>query len=475
MRPRIIPGKDDVFTLGLDSIDGEEFQEWLARHGARFPTTKQSALVRSLYGAPFAFEGGDPERPNMAAGAGLRALSRIFFGYKDAYLYKMQSGMGEIVFTPLYKALAKKELDPASGVEKPRVNLRFFHKVEHLGLSADGRHVATIRLTRQAAVKSAEYQPTIQVPLPGGDFECWPNAPQVDQLDPTTLPAPNDPGFESSWSQHRGESITLQDGADFDTVILAIPPAAHPHIAGELLAASPRWRQMVDQVKTIRTVAAQLWLLPKADALGWDEEKQFVEPPLIGGYVEPLNIIMDEAVILQTETWAGAGAPQSLFYLCGPMKDDPGEKPFSDPTYPETQTQIARDIARTWFGDASERLWPKVSVTGGLAWAQAFDPENRAGALRFDGQYARCNIDPAERYVLSLAGTTEARIGHRRKRDGAGFEDAGFENLFVAGDWTRNGINVGCVEGATVSGMQAVRAICGEPAEIPGEEDVAAR
>jgi uncharacterized protein with NAD-binding domain and iron-sulfur cluster len=40
----------------------------------------------------------------------------------------------------------------------------------------------------------------------------------------------------------------------------------------------------------------------------------------------------------------------------------------------------------------------------------------------------------------------------------------------LAGDWVRNGVGIGSVEGAVVSGLQASRAISGYPAKIPNEE-----
>ena len=86
--------QDDIFSRGLDSLDDEEFQAWLGRHGAKYPTTKDSALVRSLYGAPFAFEDGDPDRPNMAAGAALRASQSDFFRLQRSVSLQDAGGNG---------------------------------------------------------------------------------------------------------------------------------------------------------------------------------------------------------------------------------------------------------------------------------------------------------------------------------------------------------------------------------------------
>ncbi len=46
--------------------------------------------------------------------------------------------------------------------------------------------------------------------------------------------------------------------------------------------------------------------------------------------------------------------------------------------------------------------------------------------------------------------------------------DSGFGNLKLAGDWTSNGIDGGCVEAAVISGMDAARAITSEPRVITG-------
>ena len=55
-----------------------------------------------------------------------------------------------------------------------------------------------------------------------------------------------------------------------------------------------------------------------------------------------------------------------------------------------------------------------------------------------------------ERYALTPKGSIEHRIA-------AGGTE--FENLVITGDWTLNGLNIGCVEAAATSGLDAAKAI----------------
>ena len=77
-------------------------------------------------------------------------------------------------------------------------------------------------------------------------------------------------------------------------------------------------------------------------------------------------------------------------------------------------------------------------------------------------QYLRVNIDPSERYVLSLPGTSKFRL-----RAG----QSGFTNLFFTGDWVRTSINAGCVEAAVMAGMDAASALSGDPIHVVGGLD----
>src|SRR6185503_2158075 len=78
------------------------------------------------------------------------------------------------------------------------------------------------------------------------------------------------------------------------------------------------------------------------------------------------------------------------------------------------------------------------------------DPSGAVGEARLDAQYLRANVDPSELYVLSLPGTTKLRMA----ADGSGYR-----NLVLAGDWTRTSWNVGCIEAAAESGVNAAAAV----------------
>jgi len=98
-----------------------------------------------------------------------------------------------------------------------------------------------------------------------------------------------------------------------------------------------------------------------------------------------------------------------------------------------------------------------------LADAEAPDGKGRgpADAGRFDSQYWRANVNPSDRYVLSLPGSIRHRISPL---------DPTYDNLTIAGDWTASGLMTGCTEAAVMSGLLAAHALSGLPAlaEITG-------
>lgn len=404
-------------------IDHRDFREWLASHGAA-PETLTSPIVRGMYDLVFAYEDGDKTRPRFAAGLGLQLAARMLFDFKGSIFWRMQAGMGEVVFAPLYEALVQRGVD-----------IKFFHQADAVALSPDGRSVGEIRLTRQASVvdDTAGYDPLVDV----GGLACWPDRPIAEQL-------ASDPGRESEchgWaaaSPSDTATVTLREGDDFDVAVLAVSLGMVPHVAAELVQASPSWRAMVDNVTTVATRSAQLWLDASGRTLGWDGPSGVT----LSGFGDTFDTWADMTHLLEREGWPVRHPPLSIAYLCSALPEAvAGGGPERD--------QV-RDTLRRFLDEEAGALWPGAVDADGFRWQLLWDEDGRRGPDRLQAQYVRANTDPSDRYVQSPPGSGRHRISPG---------STGFVNLAIAGDWTACGLDAGCVEAATRSGVQAARAI----------------
>ncbi len=167
--------------------------------------------------------------------------------------------------------------------------------------------------------------------------------------------------------------------------------------------------------------------------------------------------------LLKEENWPSP-KPRSLAYHCGPAPDADPIPPFSDHGFPARESKRVKKMAVEWLEKNAAWLWPQAADPAnptGLDWSKLADPKNRTGKNRMNAQYWRINIDPTERYTLSVKGSS----GYRLRAD-----QSGFDNLFLAGDWTYTAINAGCVEAAVMSGLRAARGLSGFPKRIIGED-----
>jgi hypothetical protein len=193
---------------------------------------------------------------------------------------------------------------------------------------------------------------------------------------------------------------------------------------------------MVDRVATVATQSAQLWLDASEADLGWDG------PPgiTLSGFGDTFDTWAGMSHLLPREAWLSPGAPRSLAYLCGAMPD----------TDPAAGDDRVRATLTRFLDEEVGALWPGTRGAAGFRWEMLWDDRGRSGADRLGAQYVRANLDPSDRYVQSLPGS-----GRYRLAPGA----TGFDNLAVAGDWTACGLDAGCVEAATRSGVLAARAV----------------
>lgn len=441
-------------------IDGLDYRAWLRGHGAREETVK-SAPVRALYDLVFAIDRG------MAAGATISCATRMLLTYKGALFYKMQAGMGDTVFAPLYTVLARRG-----------VRFRFFHRVDQLRLGRDeagNTVVDQIVVGRQAGVVGgAEYRPLVTIE----DLPCWPSEPLWDQLTRgAELQAGDelpDGGFdlESATTRWRDElpPLTLLRGRDFDDVVLGISIAALPRISRELMDRIPRYKQMIDGIETIATQAMQLWFDTDLAGLGWTDPPgarcAATSAPIAGSYPESFDTWADMSHLIRRETWPD-GTVKNIAYFCGQLRDDevpPGLGPDA-PQRPWDEAARANGLG--WMIENIARLWPAFAdgPGGELDFAKLHAPDGASGVARWHAQYFRANVKPSERYVLTVPGSTKARL----YADDLLYTEPGCANLFLAGDWVRTGINGGCIEAATMAGMQAARALSGVYFDIPGD------
>ena len=431
--------RDRIFSEGFDVINDKDFRQWLREQGAN-PLVYDGVLIQALYDIFFAYEGGDVTRPSVEAGLALRGSLRTMLTYQGHVLWKMNAGMGDTIFAPLYLALKQRG-----------VQFKFFHRVEHLSYDDQRGVIDAIGIARQVDLSVPEYDPLVDVK----GLPCWPSAPLIDQIvDGGKL---KDVNLESRWSGWTDAGhLTLQEGVDFDHVVLGITVAGLQFICDEKLLARDGWKNMLAAVKTVRTQAVQLWFNRTSHDLGMP-----VPGGIVAGCTEPDACWADFIQVLDREEHPDNGA-KGLFYGCGVLADDgPEFPPPSDLAFPGEQLALVHGMTVSFLQSSSTQIWPTAVVDAQFDWSTLLAPDNLLGAARLDGQYLRANVDPSERYVLSVVGSTKYRL----KAGGSGVA-----NLFLAGSWVDNGFNLSCVEAAVMSGMQASRAISGVPSVVYGEE-----
>jgi uncharacterized protein with NAD-binding domain and iron-sulfur cluster len=449
--------EDGVFKQGFDAINDLDFKAWLTKHGANPKYSVDSAPVRGFYDLVFAYLDGDFSKPNIEAGTLLRSMMLIGMAYQGSIMFKMQAGMGDTVFTPLYQVLK------ARGVK-----FKFFHKLEEVVPSGD--EIASLRFTQQVALNSGPdfYDPLVYV----NGLACWPSAPNLEQIvqPQATLLKQNSINLESNWTNwadvyqaHYGKplpEITLERGKDFDRVVFGISVGAFAQLCPKLLEINPALQTMTNAVQTVATQAYQVWFNENLSSLGWTDQPQG-EQPVLSAFTEPFDTWAPMDQLLVREAWQpGPQAPQNVSYFCSALPVD-SCPPSSDHGFPARMKAVVKAGAINQLETEIGALLPGTT-SNAFNWNLVSDYAGSGGAARFDSQFWRANIDPSERYVMSVVGSTQ----HRLHAD-----ESGFKNLYFAGDWLKTGINAGCVEAAVMGGMQASRAISGFPKVIKGETD----
>ncbi|WP_158219738.1 FAD-dependent oxidoreductase [Ideonella sp. A 288] len=504
-RDRVLLGRG-----GLDALNDIDYRDWLLRHGATRSAVVDSAFMRGIYDLAFAYRQGDRNQPAFAAGVALRSALRMFFTYRGSMFWKMGAGMGETVFSPLFRVLGGRPDEVRGPLALPSLPVRFHlaHRLWNVALGQDAER--GVQVDELRFVCGAVSDPPLD------HFGCWPEPP--------------DPVFAKV-----NERLLRRD-EDFDVVIFTAGPEALAATVGQarLEALLPAWAEMTRQVRTVATRAAQIWLPDRLPDLGWTRG-----PAAISALGAPLDTFADMTHVVASEAaWRQAlpaekraslvdvGKPGALVYLCGVAADDdalesaqadlhslfglppaargpaaqgsdranasahrvdadderwtdalagiwaaaaadPSVRPVLIQMLSTAQSQpsdaLARRLVRLLRArpEWAERLRQVAGAAPAPAsgrWPQALWPKGFAVTGEAKGPLAdavrgadlRINGHGSERYTLSLPRTIRHRVSPL---------DTSVANMVLAGDWTACGLDVGCVEAAVMSGMLAAHAV----------------
>lgn len=460
-----LEGADD-----FSSLDKWNYIDWL-RMNRIAERTLNNPIVRGAHDLGLAFRDGDANNPQIAAGQAISVGCRFFFMYKGALFWRMTAGMGDVVFAPMYLALRNRG-----------VTFRFFHRLDEIQLDQESQAVAALKFSRQVSLKQEDYDPLVTI----GGMPCWPRTPLVDQFDDAThanykrLAAEDEQNvnFESIWCNWpHGEDVVVRVGAgadsEFDAVIVTVPIAALGRVSKQVAQsrygdAGQRWQAMLDNLGTVATQSMQLWVNRATRELGWQHGQVS-----FSAFVHPFDTWADLSHLIEVER-AGENDVRGVHYFCSalPERQIPDtlkgqtshdRLAIKNPRVIAAMQETVRENARYFLEDWIYQLWPDAvhRYPTAFKWNVLVDPEKRSGDERLDAQHIVANVDPSERYTLSLPGTTQYRLPPDMEV---------VPRLYVAGDWTDAGLNLGCVEAAVMSGRLASFGISGYPDKrlIPG-------
>ncbi|MEM6687560.1 MAG: hypothetical protein AAF617_17415, partial [Bacteroidota bacterium] len=436
----------DTHEMNYESINHLDYREWLQHHGAS-EMLLSSAMVRFLYTGTFHNITGATQQGSLAAGVGLHFLT-LSMGYKGSFVWKFKAGTADTMITPIYLVLKNRG-----------VKFKFFNKVEQVHYSNTGS-IEKISMAEQVTLKDGTYNPTYEFK----GIEVWPGEPLYDQIvdEEAKKLKEGDYDLEEAWcGWENARQLTLEKGTDFDYAVLGIPIdvlGGDEGICKEIIANNEAWNNMYTHVKSIPTMGMQLWIKPTLKELGMNlQDWGFPEGslPNLVTYADPQYSYIDMSQVMPFEDWNEDNKPGVLIYYTGSFLDPEVVPPYSDHNYPHQQKERVMRISEQWLRDKMGWFFPNATTLEypeGMKFDVIYDFGKNATTDygKLQTQFFRANVNPTDRYTLSLPGTNKYRLKTH---------ETGFDNLVITGDWINFGVNVGYYEGAIVSGLQAGQAI----------------
>ncbi|MGH7295931.1 MAG: FAD-dependent oxidoreductase, partial [Polyangiaceae bacterium] len=387
------------------TLNAMDYKDWLKSIGPALPSpelTWDSPIVNAIYDLCFSRD------VKFAAGVALYDSLMMLLLYAGHIFYRM-AGTGDVVFAPLYFALAGKG-----------VHFRFEHTITDVHVGPPGPTgppvVDRIELTGDGLER-----PVAELfANPSGQY-WWPDAPLFA---PVVGP------------------MTLVQGIDFDHVICAIPLGALRSSAPSLAALTPI-SAAIGGMTTVPTQSIQLWLDDTAANLGWAGGRM-----MLGSFERPFNSCADMAQALPTERFPGEKA---VLYMSDVYT---GATPN-----PNAALQIVRSDAIAWVNTSLPKLLPAFD------WNHLVDPSGATGSDRIDAQYLRANVAGTELYVASSPGSVALRL----PADGAGLANLFLASDWVITEENQGCVEGAARSGVSAARACSLRA--GLPAYVQNDDD----
>ena len=229
-------------------------------------------------------------------------------------------------------------------------------------------------------------------------------------------------------------------------MVFAVSVGMVPIVAEELMEDRTEWREMAMHVRTVATQAFQIWMRPDEPTLGWHEPGV-----TISAYLRPFETWASMPQTLWTEDWPDDDKPGSVAYFCGTL-DAPWPTSEVGNGYAHRHQQVVRRAAVDYIDRNLGPYFPGAVTENGFSWHLLSGVNGERGEEALATQHVSVNVDPSDRYVQSVPGTERYRLRP---------DESGYDNLTLAGDWTDSGMNAGCIEAATMSGLEAANAVLG--------------
>lgn len=434
--------QDRVLTdpRGLDVINHIDCKRWLLKHGAVVESV-DSAFVTGLYDLAFCYHRGNRKRPSLAAGQALRGALRMFFSYRGSIFWRMRGGMGETVFSPLYRVLRRRN-----------VKFKFLHTLEGVTFKGD-RHDVRVETLKFSAKQPDPQTTTFDDDHPLDHFGCWKHVPP----------------------QTAGETHSvLVDGKDFDAVVFAMGIDDLRRVCGKDLerldGQKTLWKRMFETTETVATQGAQVWMTKNINELGWKRGSV-----LLSALEGPFETWADMTHTFAAEhAWrAHKNAPpaathygsdvKSVAYFCGLLPESEVQHkvkkiPDRDRADKRLDAYVRRNL-KSLLVERAHVFWPAVGPRAdgrrrALSALRLLATDDGRSGGTLDHQHRQASFRGSDRYTLAVPGSLQYRISPLKRL---------VMNMTIAGDWTECGFNEGCIEAAVMSGMLAANALSGSP------------